>query len=184
VDGILTTRVARTLVDLAGILHPLRAERAVDSCLGSGLVTLDSLGATFSDLAGRGRKGIAVMRVVLDERPGSYVAPESELESRFLHLAHLGGLPEPVRQLNTGDDANWIGRVDFAYPDARLLVELDGRANHTSKLDRETDAGRDARLVAAGWRRIERFTWDDITRRGDAAVERLRLAMTGEPSNR
>ena len=68
IDGIVSTRVARTLVDLAGVVHPQRVERAVDNCLAAGTVTLDSLRDTFTDLAVRGRKGVAVMRSVLAER--------------------------------------------------------------------------------------------------------------------
>lgn len=83
IDGIVTTRAARTLVDLAGVVHPKRVERAVDNCLAAGGVTLDSLRSTFSDLAGRGRKGVAVMRVVLTERAQDHAAPASELEARF-----------------------------------------------------------------------------------------------------
>ena len=46
-NGIVTTRSARTLVDLAGVLHPRRTERAVDNCLAAGSVSLVSLHATF-----------------------------------------------------------------------------------------------------------------------------------------
>jgi hypothetical protein len=163
IDGIVTTRVARTLVDLAGVLHPARTERAVDSCLGGGMVSLESLRATFADLAGRGRKGTAVMRSILDVRPEGYVAPQSELERRFLALLEGAGLPPPVRQLDTGDDLRWIGRVDFAYRPERVLFELDGRAHHTAKLDRDADAERDRLLRAAGWRHIVRVRWYDVT---------------------
>ncbi|MGH7301075.1 MAG: hypothetical protein ACREJE_11740, partial [Candidatus Rokuibacteriota bacterium] len=154
VEGIVTTRVARTLVDLAGVLHPRRTERAVDSALGARMVALGSLHATFRELAGRGRKGTAAMRAILEARPEGYAAPESELEVRFLALLRDAGLPEPVRQLNAGDDDGWIGRVDFAYPAQRVLIELDGRAYHTAKLDRDADRTRDARLRGAGWRTV------------------------------
>ena len=173
VDGITTTRVARTLVDLAGVLHPGRTERAVDSCLGARMVSPESLESTFHELAGRGRKGIAAMRAILEERPHGYVAPESELEVRFLAVLKDAGLPEPVRQLDAGSNERWIGRVDFAYPAQRLLIELDGRLSHTAKLDRDADRLRDARLSAAGWRSVQRFGWRDVTVHGDELVARL-----------
>ena len=56
IDGIVTTRIARTLVDLAGVVHPKRVERTVDNCLAAGTVTLESLRETFTELAVRGRK--------------------------------------------------------------------------------------------------------------------------------
>ncbi len=161
VEGIATTRVARTLVDLAGVLHPARTERAVDNCLAARAVTVGMLRAAFIDLARPGRKGIAVMRRLLDERGDGYVAPASELEACFVALLRRHGLPEPSRQVDVGDGHGWVGRVDFAYVDARLVIELDGRRHHSSKLDVEADAARDGRLRDAGWQ-VVRFCWADV----------------------
>jgi Protein of unknown function (DUF559)/Transcriptional regulator, AbiEi antitoxin len=172
VDGIPTTGVARTLVDLAAVLHPGRVERAVDNCLARGAVTLPLLVAITKDLAARGRTGIGLMRDLLDARGAGYVAPESELEARFLDLVTAAGLPTPRLQLPTGDDQDVVGRVDCAYPHAKLLVELDSRRHHTARLDWESDRARDNRLVAAGWR-VLRFTWDDVTRRPDQVTAAL-----------
>ena len=104
VEGIATTRVARTLCDLAGVLHPGKTERALDNCLAMGITTPGTLEATFLDLASRGRKGTAVMRRLLAERSEGYVPPASELEARFRDLVGDAGLPQPVRQFNAGDD--------------------------------------------------------------------------------
>ncbi|HEX3622098.1 MAG TPA: DUF559 domain-containing protein [Acidimicrobiales bacterium] len=174
VDGIPTTRVARTLVDLAGVLHPGRTERAVDSCLGARMLTVASLHATFAELAGRGRKGVAVMRAILAERPEGYVAPESELEVRFLAVLDAAGLPAPVRQLDTGGPDGWIGRADYAYRAEGVRMEVDGRTHHTAKLDRDADERRDAALRAGGWRHIERFTWADVMVEPGQTVARVR----------
>lgn len=173
VDGIVTTRIARTLVDLAGVLHPLRTARTVDNCLAAKMVTGISLHLAFDEVAGRGRKGSAVMRRILDERAADYVPPASELEARFLELIRAAGLPEPVRQLDVGDSKGWIGRVDFAYPALGLLLELDSRRHHSALLDREADRLRDRRLLAAGWRRVERFTWLEVVGRPTEALARL-----------
>lgn len=161
VEGIATTRVARTLIDLAGVLHPARTERAMDNCLAAQTVTVGTLRAVFIDLARPGRKGIAVMRELLDQRGEGYVAPASELEACFLALLRRHDLPAPARQVDVGDDDGWVGRVDFAYVDARLVIELDGRRYHSSKLDVQADAARDRRLRAAGWR-VARFGWADV----------------------
>lgn len=161
VDGIRTTRVPRTLIDLAGDLHPSRTERAVDNCLAARTATVGTLHSVFIELAQPGRKGIGVMRRLLDERSEGYVPPASELEACFIALLRRLGLPEPQRQVDVGGEDGWIGRVDFAYPDARLVIELDSRRHHTAKVDVEADAVRDARLRAAGWR-VERFSWSDI----------------------
>lgn len=176
IGGVPSTRAARTLVDLAGVLHPARVERAVDSCLSANLVSLEALHTTFGDLAGRGRRGIAAMRSILEERGGGFVAPASELEARFLALVRSAGLPEPVRQLDAGDTAGWIGRVDFAYPTNRLLIELDGRRWHTAKLDLEADRRRDNQLVATGWRVI-RVTWEQLCESPDDVATLMLRAL-------
>ncbi len=183
IDGIPTTNVARTLIDLAGLLHPARTERALDNCLASGLVTLEAVRAAFDELRSRGRKGIALMRRLLEERGDGYVATASELEDRFLHLVRQAGLPEPVRQLNAGGDA-WIGRVDFTYPDARLIVELDGRKSHTAQLDLEADQARDSALIAAGWRPM-RVRFRRLSRQPHLLIADLRGALrTGDRAGR
>lgn len=117
------------------------------------------------------------MRVILDERCEGYVAPESELEAQFLGVVRAAGLPDPERQLDLGDGDDWIGRVDHAYREFSLIIELDSRIHHSSKLDKEADARRDVRLRAAGWRHIERFGWDDVTLRPETVVARLRLYL-------
>ena len=162
VDGITTTRVSRTLIDLAGLLQPSRTERAVDNCLAARTATVGSLRAVFIELAQPGRKGIALMRQLLNERGDGYVPPSSELEACFLALPRRLGVPEPARQVDVGDIEHWVGRVDFAYPEVRLVIELDSHRHHTARLDVEADSVRDARLRAAGWR-VERFNWTDIT---------------------
>jgi very-short-patch-repair endonuclease len=177
IDGLVTTRAARTLVDLAGVVHPRRTERAVDNCLAAGSVTFSALHATFLELAGRGRTGTAVMRELLGERDAHYVPPASELEAIFKDLLRLAGLPDPVRQLDVGDALGWIGRVDFAYPGFGLLIELDGRRFHSALLDRRADAQRDQRLRGAGWREVVRFSWFDVVHQPDLVVALLRRLM-------
>ena len=179
VDGIACTRVARTLVDLAGVLHPRRTERAVDNALAMGVVTVSALADVFDELARRGRQGIADMRRILDVRTDGYVPVESELEARFVELVREAGLPAPVRQVNLGDE-DWIGRVDFAYPGVKLVIELDGRRHHSAKLDLEADRTRDARLAHAGWR-TARIGWDEVVGHPDRVAVRIRQLLDQPP---
>lgn len=171
-DGIPSTRVARTLVDLAGVVHPSRFERAVDNCLSARSISVEALAATMDELARPGRPGIAILRRLLDDRGAGYVAPASALEARFRRLVRAAGLPAPDFERNVGDDARWIGRADGLYRDILVLVELDSRRHHMSKLDFEADRERDNRRVAAGWRPL-RFTWHDVTARPDEVIDVL-----------
>ena len=115
------------------------------------------------------------MRRLLDERGGRYVAPESELEARFLGLVRHHGLPAPERQVDVGDVDGWVGRVDFLFRPA-VVVEVDGSLGHTSLLDRAADAERDRRLRASG-RAVIRLGWDDVTLSPRTAARTIRAAI-------
>jgi hypothetical protein len=169
------TSVARTVFDLAGAIHPGRLERALDNALARHLTTIHALRAVTNDLAEHGRPGSTVMRALLGERNGAYVAPDSGLEGRFLSLLRAAGLPEPVRQLDVGG-ARWVGRVDLAYPARRLVIEIDSAIHHSAKLDREADGRRDNELVEAGYRVI-RITDDQIWFRPHEALATVRDAL-------
>ncbi len=163
VEGIATTCVARTILDLAGVLRLQRTERVLDNCLARKLVTLDAIREATDVLATRGRPGIATMRRLLAERGDDYVAPESSLEARALEIIRTCGLPDPVCQLDVGDDDGWIGRVDLAYLDRRLVIEVDSDLHHTTVVDRRADEDRDRRLRKSGWT-VERVTEDELNR--------------------
>lgn len=179
VEGIRTTCLARTLFDIAGVLrNPEQVERALDNCIAARKITTRQIGNMVGELGKRGRKGTRLMRELLLARGEGYVATASELEARFAKLCRDFGLPDPVRQQNTGDAEKWIARVDFAYPPPlRIIIELDGRRHWLAMLDHEADLLRDAKLTAAGWHVIH-FTWKQITREPEFVVAILRQLLT------
>ena len=122
---------------------------------------LQTLNGIPQDLRARGRPGIGVVRRLLDERGPGFVATESELERRLLAALSGAGLPAPRRQVWTGGTCA-AGRVDFAYPEAALVIEADSRRHHMIRLDSEADGSRDNWLMAAGWRFL-RITWQQVT---------------------
>jgi hypothetical protein len=154
VDGIVATNLPRTLFDLAGRLRRYQVERLVDWALARNPALLPEMHAMLRELGRRGRPGIATMRALLDERGPGYVAPASELERLALRLLREDGLPEPVRQFDAGSATAWIGRVDLAYPEHRVLIEINSNLHHRQRSDVERDEFRYAQLAAAGWRVI------------------------------
>lgn len=167
---------ARMLCDIAGQVHEKKLARAVDNCLSLNLVKIDVLIKTFEEWARRGRTGSAAMRDVLEPRGDGYVAPASELEALFLDFLDDVGLRHPAREVALGDDEP-IGRVEMVYRDVKVLVELDGRRNHTALLDREADALRDMRFTAAGWS-VLRITWKMLMTQRDYIYRSLVKLLT------
>jgi very-short-patch-repair endonuclease len=175
IDRIPCTSVARTMFDLCGDrgVRSGRSARALDHALASKLVTMPELWRVLDDLAEHGRRGTVWMRTLLMERRGSYAPPESELEARFVALVHRYRLGRPERQVDLGDSDRWIGRVDFAWREERLVVEVDGARHHNSFLDRRADEERDTALTAAGWT-VLRFTWSEVVETPGEVADTIR----------
>ena len=157
--GIPVTSVRCTLLDLAGIKH-WRAERALDQALARELTSLGQMWLLYEHHWTRGRRGIAILRSFLRERTPGNTPDDSELERLLDEIIRDFDLPEPSRQL-------WIDlpdkrvRIDHAYPDARLLIEVDSYAWHSDREAFEADRQRDNELQLLGWR-VLRFTWAQL----------------------
>lgn len=175
--GIPVTSVARTLLDLGAVVHPGRVERAVDTALARKLVTYDELAEVLRDLAASGRPGVRALRAALAGRSPTEAPPESELERRFRDLLRRHGLPQPERQVVLGGKEEIAGRVDCWFPQARLVVELDGRAYHSAVLDRLEDGRRDLVLLRSG-RRVLRLSWQHVVERPLEVVTALRELLS------
>jgi very-short-patch-repair endonuclease len=152
VANIPVTCVERTLVDVAGLLTVRALGAALDKALLSREVTIADVRSYMSSRHLMTRRGAGSLRRLLADREGG--VPESELEREFLDLVARWALPVPVRQKVVGPF-----RVDFAYPEARVLIELDGRAWHGSVQAFDDDPIRQNALMLEGWAAVLRFTW-------------------------
>jgi hypothetical protein len=95
-------------------------------------------------------------------------------EARFAALVRRFSLPVPLAEYDVhGDDRRWIARVDFAYPEAKLFIELDGLESHGSGPALQRDLARQNALVDAGWQPL-RYTWVDLSRRDSAVAAEVR----------
>lgn len=176
VDGIPVWCPERTLLDLCGCVHPQRAERALDNALAMELTTIERVGLMLAETGVRGRPGTALLRRILGVRAADYVPPASELEALLLSVLATAGLPEPERQAWVGGTQAPIGRVDFVYRDARLVIEADSRRHHSSWLDVEADHRRDLLLRAPGWEPM-RVTWHQLLKEPQLVVAAVRTAL-------
>ncbi|HEX9968767.1 MAG TPA: type IV toxin-antitoxin system AbiEi family antitoxin domain-containing protein [Acidimicrobiales bacterium] len=153
VDGIPVTRPARTLVDLASGVSPRALEEAVDDALCRRLVSLGRLDDRTQVLLGRGRPGSAALHGVLATWHDGGVLPQETAEARlFRRLVHAG-LPPPERQHEVYAPATgrFVGRLDLAWPDARVGFELDGFRWHGSPRSHAREIGRHNGLKALRW---------------------------------
>ena len=87
-------------------------------------------------------------------------------------------LPTPVPEHTVLDEyGQFVGRVDFAYPELRYAIEVDGFVPHSERRAFEHDRVRQNDLVDRGWT-IHRFTWSDVERHPARVAERIRARHT------
>lgn len=172
VDGLRVTTALRTVLDLARALPLDEAVAAADSALRRELVTVEQLvAAVAATPAARGRPDLVRVVALVDRESGSV------LESLCRVLLVLAGLAPPETQyVVRGRDGRFVGRVDFAWPDARLVVEVDGFAFHSEREQYRADRRRGNALVLSGWR-VLRFGWEDVRHHPDLLVEQVRAAL-------
>ncbi|MDH3498488.1 MAG: DUF559 domain-containing protein [Acidimicrobiia bacterium] len=149
-----TTHPPRTLFDLAPVLRRRHFVAVADRALAERIVALPELQAVLVTLGRRGKPGTVVVREYVDERMKAFTATESTLEDLVLRMLRQWNLPEPALQYPLPWRSDRPGRVDFAYPEHRLIIEADGRAWHTTAEAFDTDRMRDNHAQIAGWRVI------------------------------
>ena len=76
------------------------------------------------------------------------------------------------------DTGGLIGLGDLVFRAERVVIELDGRAFHSTSERFERDRYRQNRLISAGWT-VLRFTWRDLTRRPDYVIATVRRVVGG-----
>ena len=172
-EGVPVTNPMRTLVDLGAVVKPWIVEDALDRGLSNKLVPMSAVERMLHDVARPGRRGCGVLRKVLDERALGAAPPDGLLEPRMARLLKDHGLPPAVFQLVLPDPGY---RIDFAYPDVLLAIEVDGYDPHGTRKAFDTDRARQNRLVLLGWT-ILRFTWTQVVRQPAKVAADVRTAL-------
>jgi very-short-patch-repair endonuclease len=145
-DGIPVTTPARTLADLRRALPPNR----------------------FEPILRRAEK----LRLDTGSPQGlNDDVDRTELERRFLALCQRHSLPKPDCQVIIGPYT-----VDFLWPHARLIVEVDGWETHGTRSAFESDRARDAWLTSEAYR-VVRFTWRQVKDEGPQVAHVVRRLL-------
>jgi putative AbiEi antitoxin of type IV toxin-antitoxin system len=179
IDGHWVTSPTRTVLDAASLANPEAAVVIASDFMHRGLTSMPEL----VEMEGTRQMwpyslGGNVMLHLADPRF------ESVGESRSAYLIWSQGLPTPIPQWEIYlPDGRLLARVDFAWPERRLLCEFDGRIKYTAlRRPNETieeavlreKRREEAILELTGWR-IIRLTWEDLARPAVTAARIRRL---------
>jgi very-short-patch-repair endonuclease len=151
-DGIPVTTPVCTLVDLATRLTRDQLEAAVNQSDKLDLTDPEALRKAVDEM--RHRPGALALKGVLDRR--TFTLTDSVLERRFLRMVRDAGLPKPKTQARVNGF-----RVDFYWPELRLVVETDGLRYHRTPAEQTRDRVRDQTHTAAGLTCL-RFTYAQV----------------------
>jgi len=157
-DQLPVTTVARTILDLAGILQPDHLARLIDDALLTKKTTLPLLTSTLRRMSRPGFGGAPGVRRAL--APWVEGTVESHAEATVLRALLAAGVPQPVCQheIRVGDVL--VARVDFAWPRQHLILEVDGFQFHDGPTKFGADRHRWNRLEALGWRVLKTTVWE------------------------
>lgn len=170
VQGIRTTHAMRVLVDMAAHWDVKTLERAFSNTEVNRQFDLHTLAALL-DRRPR-RAGIRKLRYVMEIYDGP-VPDMTALEERGLELTRRAGLPRPAIQYRTS-----VGRVDFCWPERKLIMEMDSIRWHLARGRWQNDLDRNNAHLADGWA-TPRFTWERALQR--ESVDQLRRIYNNRP---
>ena len=164
-EGIPTTAVPRTLLDLAGAARG-NVRWALPRTKRLGLLDLIAIDAMLK--RSQGLRGVARLRVAM-ERYRSKAFTRSDLERDFLALVKRAHLPPPSMNLFIAGY-----EIDAYWSELRFAVELDTYDYHGDEISFEEDRLRQEDLKLAGIEMV-RITGERMDREPQAVVARLRL---------
>jgi very-short-patch-repair endonuclease len=144
------TTATRTLLDLGGVVTEESLEIALDHALVRNLTSRARLNKILIESGGRGCKGAGPLRHLLRVR-GDAPPCASPLETKTARFLREFRFPSPARQHVVADRGRFVARADFAYPDRRMVIEVDSLRWHASRKRWEADRHRLNDLAVAGW---------------------------------
>lgn len=166
------TSATRTVVDLSRVLERPALDATIADGVRNGLLTVDYLRRLDARLSSR--RGPNLLRDVLHDFDPEM---ESILEREYSALVQAAELPLGVPQYEVKDGPLLIARVDFAYVELRLAVEVDGYRYHSRRERIDRDQRRDRALARREWD-VVRFTTTDIRDDQDTVVTDLAALLT------
>ncbi len=168
VEGIPTTTVIRSVLDLASVARARFVEQVIARAERLGQLDSEEL---LRRLDRAPVRGAPLLRSLLTNEGGPAFT-RSEAEDRFLEIVRLAELPAPQANVRLRDI-----EVDFYFPAHRVAVEVDGFAHHSTRRSFERDRDRDFGFGADGVQ-VVRVTWRQLQRKPHIIVRRLTAILT------
>ncbi|MCW2922688.1 MAG: hypothetical protein JWM98_92 [Thermoleophilia bacterium] len=167
-DGLPTVSVIRAVFAAARVLTPYQLAFVLRECEYAHLTTLDEIEAELARR--RGERGTRTLRRAIELRRQGSAGTRSRSEDHLLPgLTVRFGVP----LVNVRGAAGLPDyEPDFAWPDLRRIVELDGDHHVEDPLQRAADRARDDVLRAAGWT-VVRVPHRDVWRAFGDVLDRL-----------
>ncbi|CAB4916936.1 unannotated protein [freshwater metagenome] len=161
------------LADLLRVLPEVPAKELLDLALQRHWLSVNQLSEIIERRRTRGRTGTRQLEKLYR---WAQSGTRSEAERRMLPL--LRRVPGVRWRANYPILLNGqvVAEADFAVPELKLCIEIDGRAYHSDRVAFENDRARQNALVLAGWT-VLRFTWEQITSHPDEVVRQVVLAV-------
>ncbi|MGK5114705.1 DUF559 domain-containing protein [Geodermatophilus sp. CPCC 205506] len=165
--GLLITDLPRSVVDGWPLLAPADRRPLLLDVIRQGLTTALHLRGALAERPNVGGHRLLAQAIDLAED-----GCQSELEALgVLDVFRHPSVPRSVGQHRIVLPSGAI-RLDRAWPEVKIAVELDGARHHTSPEDRRKDLARDTALAALGWV-VLRFTYADVRRDPDLVRRRV-----------
>ena len=170
--GVPMTKPLRTLVDLGAVVPANVVSDALEAGLSARLFHIRAADAALDEFGCKGRTGVGVFRRVIDDRALERGIPDGLLEPRMARLLKKHDLPKAVFQF-------WVTakiRVDFAYVDLRVVIEVDGFKTRSTPKRMAADLERQNELVTLGWT-VLRFTWRQVVNQPEKVAQTILVTL-------
>jgi hypothetical protein len=175
-NGVAVTTVARTLVDLAGMVGLITLKKTVGRAAIRRKLDLQAVDlAIHNAKRRRGLKALELALVPYRGKDGKAPDVRSDFETLVLPELLDAGLIRPGCNVPLRIGGERL-LVDFLWEKERVAVETDGRETHETPDAFQSDRRRDQFLVAAGYR-VLRVTWEQIHKERAAVLGRIRSAL-------
>jgi predicted transcriptional regulator of viral defense system len=179
VERIPVTSLVRTLVDLAPRLNDRQLVRALDSGLAHHPdIDAQRVRRELGRLQGHGRTGTRALGRLVEQRLRDCPVLDSALERRFRAALQGSSLPPAAEHYDVVEAGRHLAELDFAYPAARLGIQLNGAGVHLRYHVWERDQQQLSDLSAAGWRVLP-VTWVQLEKDEAGVLQRVARALCG-----